>query len=62
MNVSEISQESIKNIFNEIKTETGLKGKDIFMPIRLALTGHSHGIEMHNLVKILGKEECFNRL
>ncbi len=62
MNVSEISQESIKNIFNEIKNETGLKGKDIFMPIRLSLTGHSHGIEMHNLVKILGKEECFNRL
>ncbi len=60
--IDEINQGSIKNIFNEIKNETGLKGKDIFMPIRLSLTGHSHGIEMHNLIKILGKEECANRL
>ena len=60
--IDDINQETIKNIFNEIKNETGLKGKEIFMPIRLSLTGYSHGIEMHNIIKILGKEECINRL
>ncbi|HKL72928.1 MAG TPA: glutamate--tRNA ligase [Candidatus Onthovivens sp.] len=57
-----ITPESIKNIFNEIKTETGLKGKQIFMPIRIKLTGVMHGIELFNIVDILGKEEIIKRL
>ena len=57
-----ISKESIKAIFEKIKAETGLKGKDIFMPIRLSLTGYNHGIELYNVIRILGKTETVNRL
>ena len=60
--IPEIDAVNVKNIFNEIKQETGLKGKEIFMPIRIKLTGMMHGIEMHNILKILGKEEVSKRL
>lgn len=57
-----INKDTIKTIFDTIKQETGLKGKDIYMPVRLKLTGLSHGIEMYNIVNILGKEETLKRL
>lgn len=60
--LDKVDELSVKNIFNEIKTETGLKGKDIYMPIRIKLTGVMHGIEMYNIIDILGKEETLKRL
>ena len=60
--LSETNEENVKNIFNEIKNETGLKGKEIYMPIRIKLTGVMHGIEMYNIIDILGKEETLKRL
>ena len=32
------------------------------MPIRIKLTGQMHGIEMFNIIDILGKEETLKRL
>ncbi len=60
--LNETNKENISNIFYEIKNETGLKGKDIYMPIRIKLTGVMHGIEMYNIIDILGKEETLKRL
>ncbi len=60
--LTEVNEEKIKNIFNEIKKETGLKGKEIYMPVRIKLTGSMHGVEMYNIVDILGKEETIKRL
>jgi nondiscriminating glutamyl-tRNA synthetase len=39
-----------ENLFDRLKAKTGLKGKALFQPLRLALTGVDHGPE---LVKIL---------
>jgi nondiscriminating glutamyl-tRNA synthetase len=52
----------IKGIFKAIQTETGLKGKPLFMPIRLKLTGLLHGAELANLIPILGKDLTIQRL
>lgn len=60
--LNEVNEVNIKNIFNEIKNETNLKGKDIYMPIRIKITGVMHGIEMYNIIDILGKEETIKRL
>lgn len=60
--LDKVDELSVKNIFNEIKNETGLKGKDIYMPIRIKLTGVMHGIEMYNIIDILGKAETLKRL
>ncbi|MBR1581498.1 MAG: glutamate--tRNA ligase [Bacilli bacterium] len=57
----EVSKDSLKNLFKEIQNETGLKGKDLYMPIRLKLTGVEHGVELYNIVRIIGKEEAIKR-
>jgi nondiscriminating glutamyl-tRNA synthetase len=60
--IEEITPEAIKQAFKNIGLTTGIKGKNLFMPVRLKLTGVSHGIELVNIIKILGKEEVINRL
>lgn len=41
---------------------TGRKGKALFQPLRLALTGRDHGPEMRNLLPLLGRERVLRRL
>jgi glutamyl-tRNA synthetase len=47
---------------NEIKKKTDRKGKDLFMPIRLALSGKEHGPELKFLVNLIEREELLKRL
>ena len=42
--------------------ETGIKGKQLFMPIRVAVTGQMHGPELPNTIEVLGKEKVLSRL
>jgi nondiscriminating glutamyl-tRNA synthetase len=44
------------------QTASGLKGKDFFMPVRVALTGQEHGPELPKLLDLLGPEETLWRL
>lgn len=44
------------------KEKTGAKGKDLFMPIRAALTGKVRGPELDKVFAILGKDTTLNRL
>ena len=41
---------------NLIKNKTGLKGKDLFMPLRIALTGKDKGPELKYLLPLLNKK------
>lgn len=60
--MSYIDKESLKMAFKNVQSKIGVKGKDLYMPIRLKLTGVAHGIELINIVNILGKEEVIKRL
>lgn len=60
--LKDIQGQYIKDIFKAIQTETGLKGKPLFMPVRLKLTGQLHGAELANIIPILGKELTLKRL
>lgn len=46
----------------QVKEETGRKGKDLFMPLRLALTGQPHGPELKDLILVMGRDKVLNRL
>jgi len=59
---SEIDREKFKVIAKEVQNETGIKGKNLFMPIRIALTGKTHGPELPLLVEYFGKEKLKQRL
>ena len=45
-----------------IAAKTGVKGRDLFMPIRLALTGHNAGPEMALLLANMKRERIIKRL
>lgn len=45
-----------------LKEKTGRKGKTLFMPLRLALTGHGHGPDMKALLPLIGRERTAARL
>ncbi len=62
ISLKSFDKDSVKELFTNIQKETSLKGKNLYMPIRLKLTKMSHGIEMHNILKILGMEEILKRI
>jgi glutamyl-tRNA synthetase len=45
-----------------VKAATGVKGKALFMPLRLALTGLDHGPELAALLPLIGPERARARL
>ncbi len=45
-----------------LKAKTGRKGKALFMPLRLALTGLDHGPELKALLPLIGRERALRRL
>ena len=45
-----------------LKELTGRKGKALFHPLRLALTGREHGPELKHLLPLLGRERAYARL
>jgi glutamyl-tRNA synthetase/nondiscriminating glutamyl-tRNA synthetase len=48
-----LTPEQFKKIVTEVKAETGAKGKDLFHPIRIAVTGSHSGPEFDKLIPIL---------
>jgi nondiscriminating glutamyl-tRNA synthetase len=49
----EITPENFKALVNQIKTETGVKGKELFHPIRIMLTGAHSGPEFDKLIPLI---------
>ncbi len=45
-----------------VKESTGAKGKALFMPLRLILTGQSHGPDMAAIAPMIGRERIVRRL
>lgn len=45
-----------------VKDATGAKGKALFRPLRLALTGREHGPELRELLPLIGRERAVARL
>ncbi len=58
----EITTDNFKPVLSEVQKETGVKGKNLFMPVRIALTGEEHGPELGLIAYVLGKEEVLKRL
>ena len=47
---------------NDVKTATGRKGKGLFHPLRLALTGEESGPELALLLPLIGRTKSLKRL
>jgi len=60
--LTEITTDNFKPLLNEIQKETGIKGKNLFQPVRLAMTGEEHGPELGVIAFVLGRDDVLARL
>ena len=58
----EAGAEDWKALTTALKDSTGRKGKALFLPLRLALTGREHGPDMGALLPLLGRDTALARL
>ena len=56
------SSESWRTLTEQLKQATGKKGRELFHPLRLALTGRESGPEMAGLIQRMGKARAIERL
>jgi glutamyl-tRNA synthetase len=56
------SSEPWRELTEVLKQTSGKKGRELFHPLRLALTGRESGPEMAGLVSRMGKERAVRRL
>ena len=52
----------IKASIKAVQKETGIKGKNLFMPIRVAVSGQMHGPELAETIMLLGKEKALEHI
>jgi glutamyl-tRNA synthetase len=58
----EFDETTWKTWTDAVKTETGAKGKGLFMPLRKALTAQDHGPELKVILPLIGREKALARL
>lgn len=56
------TSDEMKQFVNEIKEETGNKGKMLFMPLRIATSGMMHGPDLNSVMALLSKSELLQRI
>ncbi len=55
--VNQLDMETFKQIMKEVQKETGIKKQELWMPVRIAITGVTHGPELPLVIEILGLEK-----
>jgi glutamyl-tRNA synthetase len=60
--LDEWTGEVIKGSIKESGAALGLKGKQLFMPLRVALTGSNHGPDLATLIRIRGRDDVVRTL
>ena len=57
-----LDADHVKALFKAIRKMTKLGGKQVFMPVRVALTGCMHGPELTEIIPLLGAERTGQRI
>ncbi|HEU4962507.1 MAG TPA: glutamate--tRNA ligase [Bacilli bacterium] len=60
--LEEFSADTIKAALKDVQKETGFKGKQLFMPTRVAVTGQTHGRDLNISLALLGREKVVSRI
>jgi len=55
------TEDEFLKIQDEVKNKTGAKGKNLFMPIRVAVIGKPHGAELKTLIPLMTKKSLIAR-
>jgi glutamyl-tRNA synthetase len=57
-----VSKDDISDICKQISAETGIKGKNLFFPLRIALFGDTQGPDIPLLIDIYGIEDSIEKI
>jgi len=60
--IDDLARATTKERLSELGRRHGLKGTSLFRPLRLAVTGSEHGIELALLLPLLGPQRVASRI
>ena len=60
--IDEWNVENINEAINNVKNNLGVKGKLLYMPIRIKASGFMHGPELADTLYLIGKDVILGRL
>ena len=58
----DLSPAAVKELLKSLVKESGFAGKQVYMPVRVALTGQMHGPELVQIISLLGAQRVLKRL
>ena len=58
----EITPDTVSSLLSQLEEKTGQRGKDLYAPLRAAITGKTKGPELAKTLPLLGKERIIKRL
>lgn len=61
-NLDEFDASTIKKSIKNVQKSTGYKGKQLFMPVRVAVTGETQGPELPDAIALIGKDKSLERI
>lgn len=60
--LDEVTADTVQPLFKKIQKGLKVKGKFVYMPIRVALTGVMHGPDLNVIVALMGRDKVLQRL
>lgn len=60
--IEDWNRDNINNAIEEVKNELNVKGKLLYMPLRIKASGYMHGPELDACIYLLGKEKSIKNL
>jgi len=57
-----LQSEDVQATLKIVQKATGQKGKKLFMPVRVAVTGQTHGPDLPKAIALIGKEKILQRI
>lgn len=58
----DLTEDLANTLMKRVQKDTGVKGKNLYMPARSAISGAEHGPEMLHLFMVLGRENIIKRI
>lgn len=62
LNCVKVDETNYRDIMKQVSDTCNVKGKDLYMPVRAALTGKLHGPELVKIFKIFGVKKAVSRI
>ena len=60
--LDEVTPDAVQPLFKKIQKGLKVKGKSVYMPIRVALTGVMHGPDLNVIAALMGREKVLERI